>query len=284
MNLVNPLRSDTSSVDGDRSFRRRYEPHYHIDRSGLSGSVGPDKSNYLTFLNTERNVVNSLEPTELLRDRMNVDYRLGITHAFSIYPPSRITYPPKMRGTVRPMHNQYSKVADAQQITQSITRIATQIIQDHPATPLFVSLLRGAAPFSSMLMFELARQAPEFHPEIDYMMVSTYGGERHASKPHIVTDLAPSTTVTGRTVVIIDDVLDKGITAQFVTVHLLKLGAAEVKLAVLCDKRTQKSYDITPDYSGFTFEDNWLVGIGMDDARAATEGYRWLDEIWEVNQ
>ena len=182
------------------------------------------------------------------------------------------------------MHNHYSKVADKQQITHSIARIATQIIQDHSATPLFVSLLRGAAPFSSMLMFELARQAPEFHPEIDYMMVSTYGGERHASKPHIVTDLAPSTTVTGRTVVIIDDVLDKGITAQFVTQHLRKRGAAQVRLAVLCDKRTQRSYDITPDYSGFTFEDNWLVGMGMDDARAATEGYRWLEEIWEVTQ
>ena len=116
------------------------------------------------------------------------------------------------------------------------------------------------------------------------MMVSTYGGERHASEPHIVTDLAPSTVVTDRTVIIIDDVLDKGITADFVTKHLHARGAADVKLAVLCDKTTKRERDVTADYAGFTFDDNWLVGMGMDDSEVANEGYRWLEEIWEIKR
>lgn len=183
------------------------------------------------------------------------------------------------------MKERYTLLAGSNQVVEQISRLAKEILQAEVATrPLFVALLRGAAPFASKLMFEIARQSPDFHPEIDYMMVSTYGGERHASEPCIVTDLAPSTDISGRTVVIIDDVLDKGITADFVTTHLLSRGASAVKLAVLCDKQTVRERDVTADYVGFTFADKWLVGMGMDDAEAAREGYRWLEEIWEIRR
>lgn len=114
------------------------------------------------------------------------------------------------------------------------------------------------------------------------MMVSTYGAGRHAGEPHIVTDLAPSTTVNGRDVIIIDDVLDRGITADFVTKHLEARGATGVKLAVLCDKQVTRERPVEADYKGFTFGDNWLIGMGMDDGNDTPEGYRWLDEIREV--
>lgn len=182
------------------------------------------------------------------------------------------------------MHERYSQLADASAVNQQITQMAESIVRDHPSSPLFVALLRGAAPFASKLMFEIARQAPDYHPEIDYMMVSTYGAEKHASDPRIVTDLAPTTNTTGRTVIIIDDVLDKGITADFVTKHLQSRGAETIQLAVLCDKDTVRERDVTADYIGFIFEDNWLVGMGMDDADAANEGYRWFEEIWEIKR
>jgi hypoxanthine phosphoribosyltransferase len=183
------------------------------------------------------------------------------------------------------MHERYNQLANAGEVNQRITQIAADILRDQPdSSPLFVALLRGAAPFASKLMLELARQSPEYHPEIDYMMVSTYGDERRASEPRIVTDLAPSTIVADRPVIIIDDVLDKGITADFVTKHLQAHGAASIRLAVLCDKLTQRERDVKADYVGFGFEDNWLVGMGMDDANAANEGYRWLEEIWEIRR
>ncbi len=176
----------------------------------------------------------------------------------------------------------YNKLATPHEVNQSISAIATQILQDHEETPLFVALLRGAAPFSAKLMTEIVKQSPDYHPELDYMMVSTYGAGQHAGEPHIVTDLAPSTTVNGREVIVIDDVLDKGITASFVFQHLRARGAAALRLAVLCDKQVSRQESIEADYKGFTFEDNWLVGMGMDDAGAAREGYRWLEEIWEI--
>ena len=183
------------------------------------------------------------------------------------------------------MNSRYSQIATSQDIDNAVETIASAIIADYPdKPPLFVALLRGANPFATKLLFELVRQKQDFHPEIDYMMIRTYGDEQHAGQPQIVTDLAPTTITAGRSVIIIDDVLDKGITADFVFAHLRARGASSVKLAVLCDKSTVREKSIDADYKGFSFADNWLVGMGMDDAQYINEGYRWLDEIWEINK
>ena len=178
----------------------------------------------------------------------------------------------------------YHPLATENEVDEAIEKMARQIIKDHPTSPLFVALLRGAAPFASKLMFEIVRQSADYHPELDYMMVSTYGNGQHAGKPHIVTDLAPTSHVKNRHVIVLDDVLDKGITADFVFEHLSALGAKTRKLAVLCDKTTLREKPIEADYKCFTFADNWLVGMGMDDADASNEGYRWLGRILEIKQ
>ena len=179
----------------------------------------------------------------------------------------------------------YRKLYDSTEINKRISTIATEIVLEYQnEKPLFVALLRGAAPFSSKLMFEIAKQAPDMHPELDYMMVSTYGDSRHAGDPRIVTDLAPTTAVYGRNVIVIDDVLDLGRTANFVKTHLEHLGAMSMKLAVLARKGAERQYPIDADFVGFDTGDAWLVGMGMDNAEEVNEGYRWLEEIWEVRQ
>lgn len=183
------------------------------------------------------------------------------------------------------MNDHYRRLSTSAQVDTAIKAMARHIVSDFgDHSPLFVALLRGAAPFASKLLFAIAQQAPEFHPELDYMMISTYGSGQQAGEPRIVTDLAPSTTVTGRTVIVLDDVLDKGITADFSFKHLASRGARDIRLAVLAQKTVEREKPIEADYSGFTFADNWLVGMGMDDAGAAREGYRWLDEIWEIKK
>ena len=175
-------------------------------------------------------------------------------------------------------------LASPADVDARIKQLAHEIIADFPdERPLFVALLRGAAPFASKLMFAIAEAAPDFHPELDYMMVQTYGGKRHASEPRIVTDLAPGTEVKGRTVIIVDDVLDKGITAKFVSDHMEARGANSIRIAVLAEKQTEKTYPITPDYCGFTFADVWLAGMGMDDAGAGKEYDRWNATISDVS-
>lgn len=170
--------------------------------------------------------------------------------------------------------------ATNEQVDSRIEEIAKEIINDMSGErPLFVALLRGAAPFASKLMFSIAAKAPDFQPELDYMMVKTYGAGQKAGEPHIITDLAPDTTTKDRPVVIIDDVLDKGITAHFVASHLRSRGAKDIRLAVLADKRTEKVHNITADYVGFEVDDAWLVGMGMDDAGSGKEYSRWIGSI-----
>lgn len=179
----------------------------------------------------------------------------------------------------------YRKLHDATEVNRRIATIATEMVLEYRnENPLFVALLRGAAPFSSKLMFEIAKQAPDMHPELDYMMVSTYGDSKHAGEPRIVTDLAPTTSVYGRDVIVVDDVLDLGRTADFVKMHLERLGAMSIKLAVLARKGTEREYPIDADFVGFDTGDAWLVGMGMDNAEEVHEGYRWLEEIWEVRR
>ncbi len=175
--------------------------------------------------------------------------------------------------------------ATTEQVDNRIEELASDIIRDFSGQkPLFVALLRGAAPFASKLMFAIARQAPDFQPELDYMMVSTYGSGHTASEPRIVADLTPTTAVAGRSIIVLDDVLDKGVTAHFVAAHLMARGASEIQLTVLANKRTEKAHDITPDYCGFIVDDLWLVGMGMDDAGSGKEHNRWLGSIEAIGE
>ncbi len=78
-------------------------------------------------------------------------------------------------------------------VDEALARLADQLITTNEQKPLYVALLRGAAPFASKLMFAIAERDPTYHPELDYMMVSTYGDGRTAGTPRVVTDLAPDT-------------------------------------------------------------------------------------------
>jgi len=175
-------------------------------------------------------------------------------------------------------------LATSEQIDSAITNMAAEITRElSTSKPLFVALLRGAAPFASKLMFALVKASPDMHPELDYMTVSTYGAGRQAGTPHIAMDLAPDTEVTGRTVVILDDVLDKGVTSSFVTSYLLDKGASNIKLAVLVEKDIERASPKHADFVCFHAGEEWLVGMGMDDATVARDGYRWLSEIRIIN-
>lgn len=172
------------------------------------------------------------------------------------------------------------QLATSTQIDDAVAHLATKLITDvGDSQPLFVALLRGAMPFASKLMFEITKQAPNMHPELDYMMTSTYGDGRTTREPRIITDLSPSTNIQGRTAVVLDDVLDKGVTAHLVREHLLSRGAQSVVVAVLVEKGIERTHVAHADYACFHVGPEWLVGMGLDDAATAKEGYRWLTDI-----
>lgn len=187
-----------------------------------------------------------------------------------------------------PPNNQASQkqpritLATAKEVDKKITEMAKEIIvRFNDSNPLFVCLLRGGAPFATKLMFAIVEQVPDFHPELDYLTISTYGDDRTAKQSRIVMDLAPDTQVHGRDVIILDDVLDQGYTAAFAREHLVDLGAKEVVLAVLVQKKLERLPEVTRNADFFAFEApaDWLIGMGMDDRRVAYEANRWMSSI-----
>ena len=190
------------------------------------------------------------------------------------------------------MKERYRELYSSRQINQRIGQLASEITANYNGdeaaygeNPLFIALLRGAAPFASKLMFEIDRQAPDFHPEMDYMM-TTREAERFSphAETEIIMDLAPDTEVKNRNVIIVDNVLDMGETAVSVRNHVLEMGARYVELAALVEKDIERSAQIEADYLGFTAPNQWLVGMGMDDSAIAKESYRWSNGIWVVDQ
>jgi hypoxanthine phosphoribosyltransferase len=171
-------------------------------------------------------------------------------------------------------------IATPEEVDRRIEEMAEEISRRYKAAkPLFICLLRGSAPFTSKLLFALTRTSPNFHPELDYMTVKTYGSRLQSRPPELVMDLAPDTEVKGRTVIILDDVLDEGQTAEFTTNHLKSLGAAHVDLIVLVQKRKTRSVYQEASLFGFEAPDEWVIGMGMDDPRISKEAYRWTDYI-----
>lgn len=173
----------------------------------------------------------------------------------------------------------------AKAVDARIDELAAEIVKVYDGKkPLFVCLLRGGAPFATKLMFAVAKIAPKFHPELDYMTVKTYGDARSDKPPELIMDLAPNTEVTGRQVILLDDTLDKGVTAEFASNYLTQIhGAKSVDLVVLVQKkRERKSYKNASLY-GFELPDVWLTGMGLDDANLAKEANRWRNDIAEAN-
>lgn len=167
-------------------------------------------------------------------------------------------------------------VATEAEVTTRIDELAREIIARYSGqNPLFVCMLRGGAPFATRLMFAIERADPNFCPEMDYITTKTYGNARVDKQPELLTDVQPGTTVTGRTVILLDDVLDKGVTAEFASQVMHSKGAAQVDLIVLAQKNRERTAFKEATLYGFEAPEDWLTGMGMDNASEAKESHRW---------
>ena len=134
---------------------------------------------------------------------------------------------------------------------------------------VLISVLRGAAIF----MADLAR-ATEVPMEMDYMAVSSYGsGTKSSGAVQIVKDLTSS--IEGKHIIVVEDILDSGLTLQFLLGHLEAFGTASVEVVTLLRKRTRAQAPIECALIGFECPDEFIVGYGLDYA----ERYRNLPYI-----
>jgi len=135
--------------------------------------------------------------------------------------------------------------------------------------PLAIGVLKGAMPFMGDLMKRI-----DTYIEMDFMDVSSYGTATVSSgEVKIVKDL--NTSVEGRDILIIEDIIDSGLTLSYL-VDLMKYRKAKsIKIVTLLDKPTGRKVDLKADYVGFIVPDAFVVGYGLDYA----EKYRNLPYI-----
>lgn len=135
--------------------------------------------------------------------------------------------------------------------------------------PLIVCVLKGAALFMADLVKEM-----DIHLEMDFMDVSSYGASTKSSgEVKIIKDL--NTSVEGREVLIVEDIIDSGLTLKYLVDLLNHRKASSVKIVTLLDKPYNRQVDLKADLTGFTVPDEFVVGYGLDYA----EKYRNLPYI-----
>jgi hypoxanthine phosphoribosyltransferase len=155
-------------------------------------------------------------------------------------------------------------------ISAAVGRLAAQVSRDHAEKkPLVIGILKG----SFVFMADLVRRL-DFPLEIDFIRVASYGNERQSS--HRITMVQScQIPITGRHVLIVEDIIDSGLSVRFVVESLLKEKPASLKVCCLLDKPSRREVQVPIDYRGFTVPDRFLVGYGLDFA----EQYRNLPDI-----
>lgn len=123
--------------------------------------------------------------------------------------------------------------------------------------PLVLGVMGGAVVFTGTLLPQLG-----FPLEFDYIHVSRYGDDDRGGE--VVWKVIPRQNVAGRTIVVVDDILDEGETLAHVKQRLLDMGAAEVIIAVFADKDLKRSKPVRADIVGVTLPNAFVVGFGMD--------------------
>jgi hypoxanthine phosphoribosyltransferase len=145
------------------------------------------------------------------------------------------------------------------QIAKTVTRLALEINRDYQGKqPLLISVLKG----SFVFMADLIRQL-DLPLELDFVKVASYGAARESSgKVRVVQGV--KTPVKGRDVLVIEDIVDTGITISFLLNYLDKKRPASLKLCALTDKPSRRRVTVPIDYLGFSVPNKFIVGYGLD--------------------
>ncbi len=156
------------------------------------------------------------------------------------------------------------------QIQERVAELAAQIEGDYEGQELLiVGVLRGAV----MVMADIAR-AFHGHVEMDWMAVSSYGsGTKSSGVVRILKDL--DTDITGRHVLIVDEIVDTGLTLSWLTANLASRSAASVEICTLLRKPDALQMQVDVKYVGWDIPNEFVVGYGLD----YNERYRNLRDI-----
>ncbi len=169
------------------------------------------------------------------------------------------------------MQNDIQEVLYPQETLQKkVQELGAAISRDYEGrNPLVICVLKGAFIFMADLSKNISIPI-----ELDFMAVSSYGNStRSSGEVRIVKDLDVS--VEGRDVLIVEDIIDSGLTLSYLIDVLERRNALSVNVVALFDKPGRRTVDLNADYTGFTIPDAFVVGYGLDYA----EKYRNLPYV-----
>jgi len=169
------------------------------------------------------------------------------------------------------MPGQFKKVLfSAQKISATVSRLASEINRDYGTEPL---LLVGVMKGSFIFLADLCRQL-QGPVDIDFVRAKSYGDSVHSSG-NVEFTLDVEQPIAGRHVIIVEDIIDSGLTLEALYHKLLSRDPASLKICTLIDKFERRASDVRADYSGLELEEGFIVGYGLDYA----ERYRNLPDI-----
>lgn len=169
------------------------------------------------------------------------------------------------------MHDDIAKVLlDAETIRARVRELGEQLSRDYAGkNPVLICILKGAAIFMADLVRNISVPV-----RMDFMAISSYGAAvRTSGVVRILKDLDSS--IEGQHVVIVEDIVDSGLTLTYLLDNLQSRQPASLRTCVLLDKPGQRRVPLKADYVGFEIPDEFVVGYGLDYA----ENYRHLPYI-----
>lgn len=162
-----------------------------------------------------------------------------------------------------------------EEIRQAVERLAQEIRQDYQGkNPLLIGVLKGSFVFMADLVRILNMPL-----EIEFVRLSSYGSGTVSSGKIKVAGGLPA-SIRGRDVLVIEDIVDTGLTLSFFLNHLRRKKPASLKVCVLFDKAPRRQVPVPIDYLGFTIPDAFVVGYGLD----WDEKFRYLPGLYILEE
>jgi hypoxanthine phosphoribosyltransferase len=159
-------------------------------------------------------------------------------------------------------------------IQKRVQELAGQISKDYAGRELIViGILKGAFIFMADLIREISIPC-----RVDFARLASYGaGSESSGKVVMTKDI--ETSIKGKDILIVEDILDTGLTMQYFVDWLKERNPGSLKICVFLDKRKRRKVTFEADYVGFTIEDGFVVGYGLD----FNEKYRFSPDIYVIN-
>lgn len=167
----------------------------------------------------------------------------------------------------------FEKLLTAEQLAARVRELGAQLSADYEdRKPHFVGVLRGATTFLADLV-----RAMDIELTYDFIAVASYEGTASSGQVRLVKDLDES--VESRHVIVIEDILDSGLTLNYIREMLMQRKVASLALCALLDRPHRRELKMDLDYVGFSIPDKFVVGYGLD----FEQRWRQLPDVWAIN-